>query len=204
MIRKENGGFDRIHDNAGPGKSLTTYLPKEDSLVEELRPSLTPSDASAAVADPRGGDRQRGNIKLKEKRLDARLWRYKGQHQRGSHFPICVFTNNVGRRSPQKLEERKEKNKSRDHGTSGNGPKAREQRKGSREQRNGKACKNMQIRSKVNSRDQRNTWQTHSGRGKIIGAGAEAGGNPETVAHGQVAHGHRHVAITPQSRLRSR
>jgi len=113
LIRKENGGFDRIHDNAGPGKSLTTYLPKEDSLVEKLRPSLTPSDASAAVADPRGSARQKGGIKLKEKRLDARLWRYKGKHQRGSHFPICVSTNNVGRRSPQKLEERKEKQKQR-------------------------------------------------------------------------------------------
>ena len=102
-----------------------------------------------------------------------------GVHQKGSHFPICVFTNNVGRRSPKKLEERKE-NKSRDHGTSRNGPKAR-----SREQRNGKACKNMQIRSKVGSRDQRNdgpqsrakTCQTHESRGEV-GAGAEATGNP--------------------------
>ena len=50
---------------------------------------------------------------MKEKRLDARLWRYKGAHQKGSHFPICVFTNNVGRRSPKKLEERKEKQKQR-------------------------------------------------------------------------------------------
>ena len=32
-----------------------------------------------------------------------------GVHQRGSHFPICVFTNNVGRRSPKKLEERKQR-----------------------------------------------------------------------------------------------
>ena len=31
-----------------------------------------------------------------------------GVHQKGSHFPICVFTNNVGRRSPQKLEERRQ------------------------------------------------------------------------------------------------
>ena len=46
---------------------------------------------------------------MKEKRLDARLWRYKGVHQKGSHFPICVFTNNVGRRSPEKLEERRQK-----------------------------------------------------------------------------------------------
>ena len=36
-----------------------------------------------------------------------------GVHQKGSHFPICVFTNNVGRRSPKKLEERKEKQKQR-------------------------------------------------------------------------------------------
>ena len=41
--------------------------------------------------------------------MDARIWRYKGVHQRGSHFPICVFTNNVGRRSPEKLEERRQK-----------------------------------------------------------------------------------------------
>ena len=36
-----------------------------------------------------------------------------GVHQRGSHFPICVFTNNVGRRSPEKLEERKRKHMQR-------------------------------------------------------------------------------------------
>ena len=36
-----------------------------------------------------------------------------GVHQRGSHSPICVFSNNVGRRSPKKLEERKEKQKQR-------------------------------------------------------------------------------------------
>ena len=32
-----------------------------------------------------------------------------GVHQKGSNFPICVFTNNVGRRSPEKLEERKQR-----------------------------------------------------------------------------------------------
>ena len=39
LIRKENGGFDRIDDNAGPGQSLTTYLPKEDSLMAKMRPA---------------------------------------------------------------------------------------------------------------------------------------------------------------------
>ena len=36
-----------------------------------------------------------------------------GVHQKGIHVPLCVFTNNVGRRSPQKLEERKQKQKQR-------------------------------------------------------------------------------------------
>ena len=48
-------------------------------------------------------------IKFKDKRLDITIWRCKGEHQKCSHSPICVFTNNVGRRSPQKLEERKQK-----------------------------------------------------------------------------------------------
>ena len=76
--RKQNGGFDRIDHNAGPGMPLTTFLPKEDTLVAKIRPSLTPSKESAAVADSRGSDRKKGGIKLKEKCLDARLWRYNG------------------------------------------------------------------------------------------------------------------------------
>ena len=35
---KPFGGFDRIDDNQGPGKSLPTYLPKNDSLVDKMRP----------------------------------------------------------------------------------------------------------------------------------------------------------------------
>ena len=73
QTRKQNGGFDRIDDNAGPGQSLTTYLPKDAQLVAKMRPSLTPSEESAAVADSRGSDREKGGIKFKEKRFDARL-----------------------------------------------------------------------------------------------------------------------------------
>ena len=110
-----------------------------------MRPSLTPSEQSSAVADSRGSDRERGGIKFKEKRLDARLWRCKGEHQKGSHFPICVFTNNVGRRSPEKLEERR-KNKCGDHGeVRSGGPKARKKDAG--------LARKMQICSKVGSRD---------------------------------------------------
>ena len=53
-IRKQNGGFDRIDDNAGPGMSLDKYLPKEDNLHAKMLPSLTPSEQSSAVAESRG------------------------------------------------------------------------------------------------------------------------------------------------------
>ena len=93
---------------------LETYLPKKEALTTKFSESLTPSESSrpshpsAAISYPHK-DRKVDGIKFKEKRLDARIWRCEGVHQRGSHFPICVFTNNVGRRSPQKLEERKQK-----------------------------------------------------------------------------------------------
>ena len=77
------------------------------NLTEKFSASLTPTPL-AAVAAP-NKDRKNDGIKFKEKRLSAKIWRYKGEHQRGSHFPICVFTNNVGRRSPEKLEERRQK-----------------------------------------------------------------------------------------------
>ena len=93
---------------------LETYLPEKAALTTKFSESLTPSESSrpshpsAAISYPHK-DRKVDGIKFKEKRLDARIWRCEGVHQRGSHFPICVFTNNVGRRSPQKLEERKQK-----------------------------------------------------------------------------------------------
>jgi len=88
---------------------LKTYLPKaEQDLQAKLLPSLTPSQPSAAVAATANAWRAAGCIKLKEKRLNAEIWRFQGKHQNGSHFPICVFTDNVGRRSAGALEERKE------------------------------------------------------------------------------------------------
>ena len=45
-------------------------------------------------------------FKVREKRLSADLWRCEGQEYKGSHFPICAFTNNVGRRSPERLAAR--------------------------------------------------------------------------------------------------
>ena len=104
---KPFGGFDRIEEDAGPGMRLERYLPKSANLTEKFSASLTPTPL-AAVAAP-NKDRKNDGIRFKEKRLSAKIWRCKGEHQNGSHFPICVFTNNVGRRSPEKLEERRQK-----------------------------------------------------------------------------------------------
>ena len=56
-----------------------------------------------------------------------------GVHQKGSHFPICVFTNNVGRRSPKKLEERRQKQKQSQWRGSQWWPATQMQRQGSQE-----------------------------------------------------------------------
>ena len=107
-VAGRDGDYDRIETNGGPGMSLKTYLPKaEQDLQAKLIASLTPSKESAAVAGEANPGRAARCIKLKEKRLKAQIWRCEGQHQKGSHFPICVFTDNVGRRSPGALEERK-------------------------------------------------------------------------------------------------
>ena len=79
-------------------------------LQSKFIESFTPSESSAAVTvTPFQDNRKVDGIKLRETRLNNMLWKYKGIHQTCSHFPFSVFTNNVGRRSPEKLEERKRK-----------------------------------------------------------------------------------------------
>ena len=46
---------------------------------------------------------------MREKRLDADIWMLHGDNCKGSHFPLCVVTNNVGRRSPEKLDRREKR-----------------------------------------------------------------------------------------------
>ena len=79
------------------------------NLTKKFSASLTPTPLAAVAATHK--DRKNDGIKFKEKRLSAKIWRCKGVHQNGSHFPLCVFTNNVGRRSPNKLEERRQQTK---------------------------------------------------------------------------------------------
>ena len=55
---------------------------------------MTPSKSSAAVAAT-NNDRNIDGIRFKEKRLDIRIWRCEEDHQKGSHFPICVFRRTI-------------------------------------------------------------------------------------------------------------
>ena len=87
---------------------MTSFIPKGLDLqfLRACKETLTPSDDSAAVAAKDHRPLKRSTMTFNEKRLDMRIWQLNGNHQKGSHFPICVFTNNVSRRSPEKLEER--------------------------------------------------------------------------------------------------
>ena len=120
-VADKEDDFDRIEANGGPGMPLKTYLPKaEQDQGKKLLPSLTPSNASAAVAATAARSRVAGCLKVKEKRLDIETWTCQGKHHKGSHFPICVFTNNVSRRSPEAHERRQKK--AQEKGASSQGP----------------------------------------------------------------------------------
>ena len=122
------GNFSVFELHSGPGMSLATFLPKAADLVEKLKPSLEAADVSAvagqsssavagqsstAVAGQRKERNERSHLKVKEKRLEAELWKYKGENHKGSHFPICAFTGNVGRRSDERFRARKERGEER-------------------------------------------------------------------------------------------
>ena len=112
------GNFSVFEQAAGPGMPLETYLPKAADLVEKLFHFLAPSSAvagqsSTAVAGQRKERNERSQLKVNEKRLEAELWKYNGENRKGSHFPICAFTGNVGRRSDERFRARKERGEER-------------------------------------------------------------------------------------------
>ena len=58
--------------------------------------------------------RKHERLQIKEKRLDIEQWKCGTDFQRGSHFPLCVFTDNSHRRrSPDKIQAREKKNQER-------------------------------------------------------------------------------------------
>ena len=106
-----------VQKNAGPGQTLATYLPKDLDLSKKIHDSLEPlpikieeedETQSAAVAET-----EKIPLKWKGKPLDVEIWRYKGEHHKGSHFPLCLFTDNESRRSEKGYTRRAEKSKNR-------------------------------------------------------------------------------------------
>ena len=68
-----------------------------------MRETLTPT-MSSSTRDRLS--RERKLLQVKEEKLDIKNYQSMGKHQRGSHYPLCVFTNNPGWRSPEKHAER--------------------------------------------------------------------------------------------------
>ena len=69
-------------------------------MKETLRPSID-SSAQGQLA------RERKLLQVKEKRMDIKeFYQCMGKHQRGSHYPLCVFTNNPGWRSAERHAQR--------------------------------------------------------------------------------------------------
>ncbi len=119
---RRGGGnkYDTFLAEGGPGMRLESYLPKDVCFREKLRPTLTPSKTreeltAAVAAGSAGADRSggRNHLKVVEKRLDINLYRYQGRQHGGSHFPLCAFTNNVGRRSEERYIARAAKQQGR-------------------------------------------------------------------------------------------
>ena len=110
-------------ENGGPGQTLYTYLPKAQELEDKLQSSFEPLEPAVAgtddavVAKGKGKGKsktkskatpsQRMGLTVREKRLDAETWEWRGKFHKGAHFPLAAFTNNVGRRSEERYIARK-------------------------------------------------------------------------------------------------
>ena len=111
--------------NGGPGQALFVYLPKADDIENKVRVSLEPAVAEGEAEESakgkdkgkgkgkdkgkgkgKGKPNQRTGLSVKEKMLDASIWRYQGKQHSGAHFPLAAFTDNVGRRSEERYVER--------------------------------------------------------------------------------------------------
>ena len=103
MHRNDDLPFDLLNPDAGPGFPFENYLPKSEGVEEKLKESLT-SGASRS-----GGVETDAVLKMKEKRLDCSVWLVGGFNLKGSHFPLCAFTDNRSRRSEPQLKRRMER-----------------------------------------------------------------------------------------------
>ena len=88
--------------DGAPGFELSCYLPKEN-VQQKVRESLTPSLSPQALEQQKA---ELGLFKTLEKRLKIEHFECQGTHQKGSHYPLAVFTKNPSWRSPEKHKQR--------------------------------------------------------------------------------------------------
>ena len=48
-------------------------------------------------------------LRVKQKPLDIKEWMPGGKYHNGAHFPLCIFTKNVGARSEEAAKQRAKK-----------------------------------------------------------------------------------------------
>ena len=113
----------------GPGMLVDSYLPPTKPAGEKVKDFLEHQfqtreefewrirNSGSTVVDP---EKPHCCLITKEKRLMADLWSLNGQFYNGSHFPLCIFTANTGRRSEPAFRKRKENDRRKRSGR-GNG-----------------------------------------------------------------------------------
>ena len=132
MVEKEFDKLIKLPMNGGPGQTLKAYLPNSKNNIAKIKDSMIPvpvaeegeyepgeyADAVAAPTTAQSAVADKKVFKVREKALDPNIWMYQGANHKGSHFPLCAFTNSEGRRSEEsfvKRQERQRRKQSRKH-----------------------------------------------------------------------------------------
>jgi hypothetical protein len=101
-----------------PGQPWTCFRSKKEketadqkNLKERLEDLLEPTTTEEELANIQRRPGQVGKpfLRLKGKLLKEAEWLVEGEHHKGAHFPLAMWTNNVGFRSEEKSERRKTK-----------------------------------------------------------------------------------------------
>ena len=104
---------------------MKTCLPNSKNNIAKLKYSMIPvpvaeegeyepGEYADAVAAPTTQSAVADKVfKVREKALDPNIWMYQGANHKGSHFPLCAFTNSEGRRSEESFVKRQERERAK-------------------------------------------------------------------------------------------
>ena len=127
MVEKELE-LIKLPMNGGPGQTLKAYLPNSKNNIAKIKDSMIPvpvaeegeyepGEYADAVAAPTTAQSAVADkvFKVREKALDPNIWMYQGANHKGSHFPLCAFTNSEGRRSEEGFVKRQERRRAKQY-----------------------------------------------------------------------------------------